>query len=87
MICAGCRHVMEIGDQYIEGVASDYVHQDVAPEIASLLADILGGNAALDGSTGGKIVYCEDCTVDGGDFRLSTYYGDEKPRSSTDRSI
>lgn len=77
MICAGCRNEIEIGDQYIEGVASDYVHQEVSPEVAGLLADIVGGNAALDGSTGGKIVYCEDCTATGGDFRLQTYYGDD----------
>ena len=79
MICAGCRDTIEIGDQYIEGVASDYLHQDVDPEIAGLLADIVGGNADLDGSTGGRIVYCEDCTETGGDFRLQTYYGDEEP--------
>lgn len=77
MICAGCRRELEIGDQYIQGTAGDYLHQDVDPEIGSLLADILGGNGALDGAANSKIIYCEDCTEPGGDFRFSTYYGDE----------
>jgi hypothetical protein len=78
MICAGCRHELKIGDQYIEGSADDYLGRKVDPVIGGLLADIFGGNSALDGSTGGKIVYCEDCTTTGGDFRLQTYWGDEE---------
>ena len=77
MICADCKRELEIGDRYIEGDASDYLKQDVNPEIGSILADILVGNDKLDGAANGRIVYCEDCTVTGGDFRLQTYYGDE----------
>lgn len=79
-ICAGCNRHLEVGDQYIEGTAGDYLKQDVDPEIGGLLADIMGGNNKLDGSAGGRIIYCEDCTKQGGDFKLQTYYGDgEQP--------
>ena len=77
MRCAGCKRELEIGDQYIKGAAGDYVGQEVDPMVGGLLADILSGNGALDGSTGGTIIYCEDCTTTGGDFLLNTYYGDE----------
>jgi hypothetical protein len=78
VICAGCKRELEIGDQYIEGTVGDYLGQEVDPEIGSVIADIFGGHGALDGSAGGKLIYCEDCTVHGGDFLLNTYYGDEE---------
>jgi hypothetical protein len=76
--CAGCGRELEIGDQYIEGTASDYLGHEGDPGIGGLLADIVGGSRELDGRSGGKIIYCEPCTVPGGDFRFSTYYGDER---------
>lgn len=79
MICAECRKELEVGDQYIEGTPGEYMGgEEIDPVISGLMADIFSGNAALDGSAGGKIVYCEDCTVRGGDFLLNTYYGDEE---------
>jgi len=77
MRCADCGCDLEVGDHYIEGTASDYLHQKVDPEAESLMADIMGGHRELDGASGGKIIFCEDCTRPGGDFRLETYYGDE----------
>lgn len=71
MTCAGCQRDLEVGDQYIVGTASEYLRQDVSSEVGGLLAEILGGRPDS------KIVYCEDCTQAGGDFMLSTYYGDE----------
>lgn len=65
--CGGCGKKLEVGDQYIEGTAAEYMGKDVDPFVGDLLADLLGGNAALDGSTGGKIIYCEDCTQTGGE--------------------
>lgn len=76
MICADCRRELEIGDQYIEGTPGEIIGQDIDPEISGIIADLLGGHK-LDGGSGGKLIYCEDCTVHGGDFLLSTYYGDE----------
>jgi hypothetical protein len=78
VICAGCKRELDVGDQYIEGTASEMIGRDVGPEAEALIADIMGGNASLDGSMGGEIVYCEDCTVRGGNFRFNTYYGDEE---------
>lgn len=80
--CADCRRRLEVGDRYIEGTASDYIEKDVEPEIASLMADILGGDDSLDGSTGGRIIHCVDCTKPGGKFVLKTYYGDEDEEAS-----
>lgn len=76
MRCAGCRRDLEIGDQFIEGTAGDFMGQDVEPEIGGLMAEIMGSG------NGEKIVYCEDCTQSGGDFLLSTFYGDESPAST-----
>lgn len=72
MKCAGCHHELGIGDAYIEGTASEYLGQDVDPQVGDLMAEILSGSR-----TGAKIVYCEDCTEEGGRFRLRSYYGDD----------
>jgi hypothetical protein len=67
MRCAGCQRELEVGDQFIEGSASDFLEREVDPAIGNLMADLFGG----------KIVYCEACTEPGGNFMFSTYYGDE----------
>jgi hypothetical protein len=69
MRCSGCRRDLEVGDQYIEDTASGFM--DRADDgLDGLMAEIMGaGN--------GKIVYCEDCTQDGGRYRFNTVYGDE----------
>ena len=69
MRCSGCRRELEVGDQYIEDTTSGFMGRE-ADGMDDLMAEILGG-------TGGKIVYCEDCTQDGGDYFFSTVYGDE----------
>jgi hypothetical protein len=70
MRCAGCNHEIEVGDQYIEDTASGFSKQDTVPEVDGLISELLGG-------TNGKVVYCEDCTQEGGDYKLETFYGDE----------
>lgn len=70
MKCFGCQCEIEIGDRYIEDTASGFINQDSKPEIDGLIADLFGG-------AGGKVVFCEDCTVEGGDYMAETYYGDE----------
>jgi hypothetical protein len=68
--CAGCQNELEVGDQYIEATASEYLGTEDTG-LDGLMGEIFGSGA------GAKIVYCEDCTEDGGRFRLSTFYGDE----------
>lgn len=74
MNCAGCRREIEVGDHYIEDTPSGFMtalgNEQVNPELDDIMAMCLGG-------TGTKIVYCEDCTREGGDYKLETYYGDE----------
>jgi hypothetical protein len=73
MICAGCRRELEVGDQYIEDSASGYIGAEADPMIDGLIADIMGG-------AGGKVIFCEDCTIPdpSSKYRFSTYYGDEE---------
>jgi hypothetical protein len=71
MKCASCHRELEVGDEYIEGTASEYLGQDVDPGVENIMAAVFGSGR------GDKIVYCEDCTQEGGDFLLSTVYGDE----------
>lgn len=77
MICAGCKRELEIGDHYIEGTPSEILGEDVDPELGGLVTEIMGSGH------GDKIVYCEGCTVEGGDFLFSTYYGDQVEPCST----
>lgn len=70
MNCAGCRKALEVGDHYIEDTVSGFLRQDGDPDLDDIMADFLGGR-------GGRIVYCEDCTQDGGDYLFETVYGDE----------
>lgn len=71
MICAGCRRVLEVGDQYIEGSISEYMGHDVKPDVGDIMHEVFGSGPA------GKIIYCEDCTERGEGFLLNTYYGDD----------
>jgi hypothetical protein len=68
--CFGCQTPLEVGDHYIEDTASGFVGQENNAAIDGLIADIFGG-------TGGKVVFCEDCTQEGGDYTFETYWGDE----------
>jgi hypothetical protein len=70
MNCAGCRREIEVGDRYIEDTAGGFIDKDTAPEINGLISEILGG-------ANGKVFFCDDCTVEGGDYMFETYYGDE----------
>jgi len=72
-ICGGCRRELEVGDRYIEDSPAGYLGNDVSPEIDGLVADILSGDATLSGRSGGKVVYCEDCTEPGGHYTFQTY--------------
>jgi hypothetical protein len=74
--CAGCQKELEVGDRYIEDTASGFIGKESNPEIDSLVADIMGGDAS--GSTEGKVVFCDDCTVSGGDYLFETYWGDDE---------
>lgn len=71
MICAGCQRTLEVGDQFIEATAGEFMGQEVDAGMDGLMAELLGGTKS------GKIIYCEDCTQSGGDFMFSTFYGDE----------
>ena len=74
MNCAGCRREIEIGDHYIEDTPSGFMtamgNGKVNPELDDIMAMVLGG-------VGTKIVYCTDCTREGGDYKVETYYGDD----------
>lgn len=70
MKCAGCQRELEVGDLYIKDSASGFTGADADPEIDGLIAEIMGG-------ANGEVVFCEDCTEDGGDYLFDTVYGDE----------
>lgn len=70
MRCAGCSRDLEVGDHYIEDTASGFLGQgDGAGD--DVIAMIFGGRD-------GKVIYCEDCTQEGGDYMFETVYGDEE---------
>lgn len=58
--CAGCQRKLVAGDRYIEDTPAGFMGKE-PDEAADLMADLLGGRD-------GKIVYCEDCTQDGGRY-------------------
>lgn len=70
MVCAGCRRELEVGDQYIEATASEFMGHD-KDGLDDLMALVMGSGR------GEQIVYCEDCTQPGGDFMFNTVHGDE----------
>ena len=70
MRCINCDKVLKVGDRYIEDTPSGFLNEDSPAEIDSIISSVFGG-------TDGKIYYCENCTVPGGDYMFSTVYGDE----------
>lgn len=70
MNCSGCQREIEVGDRFIKDTATGFIGKDADPLIDSLIADIFGG-------TDGEVVYCEDCTQDGGSYMWETNYGDQ----------
>lgn len=70
MLCAGCKREIEIGDHYIEDTVSGFMKGDTDSKFDNLVSEILGGS-------GGKIIYCEECTKEGGDYLFETFYGEE----------
>lgn len=74
MKCFGCQRTLEVGDHYIADTSSGFGNREAEPVVDGLLADIFGG-------VDGKIVLCEDCTQEGGRYKLETVYGDEEEGS------
>lgn len=71
MRCAGCNRDLEVGDRYIRATASEFVGAEASSETDDLIAQIMGG-------AGGQVAFCEDCTQEGGDFHIETYWGDDE---------
>ena len=74
MRCGGCGRELEVGDRYIKDKASGFMKREAGetdPEIDALVGEILSG------TTSGEVIFCEDCTEDGGDYLFDTVYGDE----------
>jgi hypothetical protein len=80
--CSDCKRQLDVGDQYIKFTVSEWAERQgmrSMPELDDLMASIMGSDAGTD------IVYCEDCTVRGGDFMLETVYGDEDTSAPSPR--
>ena len=71
MKCFGCQREIEVGDHYIADTASGFIGQEANPDVDAVIADIFGG------ASGSKVVFCTDCTTEGGDYLAETYYGDD----------
>lgn len=69
MKCAGCMEQIAVGDRFIKARPSEFMGTEDAG-LDGLMSDLLGGR-------GGEVAYCEDCTQEGGRFKLETYYGDD----------
>jgi hypothetical protein len=71
MKCAGCMDEIEVGDRFIKARPSQFLGtSDDDDALDGIMADLLGGSD-------GKVAYCEDCTQDGGKWKLETFYGDD----------
>jgi hypothetical protein len=59
----GTRTIVELhfDDRYITDTASGFMGRDTDVTVDGLIAEVFGGE-------GGKIVFCEDCIVEGGDY-------------------
>jgi hypothetical protein len=73
--CFECQKEIEIGDHYIEDTPSGFLKTDDIPGVDELIAELFGGH-------GNKIILCLDCTSEGGDYLLETFYGDD-PEEAT----
>lgn len=69
MRCGGCNRELEVGDRFIKATPAEFMGRKPS-SVDGLVAEMLGG-------VGGQMAYCEDCTQEGGDFMLETFYGDE----------
>jgi hypothetical protein len=67
--CEACKRELEVGDRYIVDTPSGFIGG--SGELDDLISEVLG-------STDGKLYYCENCTVSGGDHLFETYYGDDE---------
>ena len=75
MRCAGCQRELEIGDEYIKFTLSEFAEAEGLPAVEG----VDGVASELFGSGfGDYIVYCTDCTVEGGEWLRDTVYGDEE---------
>ena len=63
--CIGCFRVLEAGDRYIEDTVSGFINCGTSED--SLMADLFGGKD-------GKVLFCEDCTEQGGNYLFETVY-------------
>jgi hypothetical protein len=69
MNCFGCGGEIMIGDRYIEDMPSGFIGED-ASGVDGVIAELFSGRGD------GRIVFCEDCTVKGGEYARETYWGD-----------
>lgn len=67
MRCAYCWSEIEVGDRVIRARPSEFMGAE-DDGFDEFMADLFGG-------VGGEIVYCEDCTQDGGRWKVEIYYG------------
>lgn len=67
MICSGCSKEIEVGGRYIIDTASSFIDEEDNPVFNDIAAMVFGA------SDEGKLIYCEDCTEEGGDHKFETY--------------
>jgi hypothetical protein len=73
--CFGCNRELEVGDHYIEDTPTGFLGREADEgdaTVNSIISDLFSGRRD------GKVVFCDDCTVEGGDYKFETYYGDEE---------
>jgi hypothetical protein len=71
MKCFSCNNEIEVGDRYIEDTASGFLRTEQSPEVDAVIAELFSGR--MDG----KVVFCDECTTEGGDYNPQVYYGDD----------
>jgi hypothetical protein len=72
--CADCKRTLEVGDHYIKFTFTEWQEREGLTPVTGLddlMAQVMGSD------NGDDIIYCEDCTVRGGDYLLEMVYGDE----------
>jgi len=63
--CIGCFRDLKAGDRYIEDTVSGFINGGSAED--SIMAELFGGKD-------GKVLFCEDCTQQGGNYLFETVY-------------